>query len=117
MPQETPLNMRNLLNRNVFFVNDNQATGPGEVIFKAGQGHPERQAGSGCGEDRQQEVQKGIENYCEEAEAACMINLMEYILGKTRKITKDTKLSKDKVEQERNWIEAAWEKEYLRFPH
>ncbi len=29
-----------------------------------------------------------------------MINLMENILGRTRKITKDTKFTKDEVEQE-----------------
>ena len=40
MPQETPLNMRNLLNRNVFFVRlqDWEKSCPRD------QGHPERQA-------------------------------------------------------------------------
>ena len=34
MPQGTSLNMRNLLNRNMFSVNDNQAKGLGEAIFQ-----------------------------------------------------------------------------------
>ena len=34
MPQETPLNMRDLLNRNMLFVNEKQAKEPGEVVVK-----------------------------------------------------------------------------------
>ena len=70
--------------------------------------------GSDWGEEKQQEVQEGIEDYCEEAEATFIINLMEHILGKTRKVPKNTMLSKDELEQKCNWIEAAWKKDHLR---
>ena len=80
-------------------------------LFKKARAILNGKRGSDWGKDKQQEVQDGTEDYCEQAEAVFMFNLMEHILGETRK---DTKLSKDEVEQECNWIEAAWEKEYLR---
>ena len=114
MPQETPLNMRDLLNRNMLFVNDKQAKEAGEVVAKKAKAILDGKRGSDWGEEKQQEVQEGIEDYCEEAEATFVINLMEHILGKMRKVPKNTMLSKDELEQKCNWIEATWKKDHLR---
>ena len=114
MPQETPLNMRDLLNRKMLFINEKQAKGPGEVVAKKAKAILDGKRGSDWGEEKKQDVQEGIEDYCEEAEATFVINLMEHILGKTRKVPKNTMLSKDELEQKCNWIEAAWKKDHLR---
>ena len=114
MPQETPLNMRDLLNRKMLFINEKQAKAPGEVVVKKASAILDGKRGSDWGEEKKQDVQEGIEDYCEEAEATFVMNLMEHILGKMRKVPKNTMLSEDELEQKRNWIEAAWKKDHLR---
>ena len=90
MPQETLLNMRDLLNRKMLFVNEKQAKESGEVVVKKARAILDGKRESDWGEEKQQDVQEGFEGYCEEAEATFVINLMEHILGKKRKVSKNT---------------------------
>lgn len=114
MPQETPLNMREILSRNMLFVNDKDARELGEAVINKAKAILDSKRGSDWSEEKQYEVQEAIEDYCEEAEATFVINLIEHILGKTRKVPKHAMLSEVELEQKCNWIEAAWKKDHLR---
>ena len=56
MPQETLLNMRDLLNRKMLFVNEKQAKESGEVVVKKPRAISDGKRESDWAEEKQQDV-------------------------------------------------------------
>ncbi|KAL9123564.1 MAG: hypothetical protein Q9217_007014, partial [Psora testacea] len=110
----TPYQVRDMLRRKWFFINDNEAKSIGAALITKAERILDSKRGSDWSEDKRLQVKEGIEDHCEELEATFVANLMKHLQGDTRKIAKDREPSNAELEKEYEWIVAAWKKDHLR---
>ena len=110
----TAFQVRNTLRRNMLFYDENEARAPGAALIAKARGILNQKRGSDWSEEKRLQVMQGIEDYRQELEATFVVNLMKHLHGDTRKVPQDKTLSDADLEQEYNWIEAAWKKDHLR---
>ena len=110
----TAFQVRNTLRRNMLFYDENEARAPGAALVAKARGILNQKRGSDWSEEKRLQVMQGIEDYRQELETTFVVNLMKHLHGDTRKVPQDKTLSDADLEQEYNWIEAAWKKDHLR---
>lgn len=110
----TAFQVRNTLRRNMLFYDESEARAPGAALITKACGILNQKRGSDWSEEKRLQVMQGIEDYRQELDATFVVNLMKHLHGDSRKVPQDKTLTNTDLEQEYNWIEAAWKKDHLR---
>ncbi|KAL9104812.1 MAG: hypothetical protein Q9163_000260 [Psora crenata] len=113
----TPMQVRGLLMQNFLFINDADAAKTGAAVIAKARSVLEDRRGSKLTAPQAQEVIDIIQDNCEEPETTFLVEFQAAILGKSRKVTNDKAvkdMTEDELDDEKNWIVAAWKKDHLR---
>ncbi|KAL9123732.1 MAG: hypothetical protein Q9217_006867, partial [Psora testacea] len=114
MDNLTPLQVRPILARNFLFIEDDEARKIGNALIKKAMRILDQNRGSDYGETKALQVKEAIKAYANENEATFVINLHKHLFNDMRKVCIDGNLTDEELEDERKWLQRAWDKDDLR---
>ena len=108
----TPLQMRWMLKQKQLYIDHEHAREKGARLIAKATSILDNKRQSDWSHDQRVEVAQSIKKFGVENELTFVVNFMGWILGKTRKVP-PTDLSGAELQEEREWIDAKWEKDHL----
>ena len=109
----TVLKMREVLQKNWLFIDDDDAETTAQGLMETAKEIIDRKRGSDWGLAKRQQARQHLKKYGGEPEASFIVKLLKYFHPDTRMIPDDQPMDDAALQKAHAWIEKAWEKDHL----